>query len=262
MVQDLNYKLNKIGVIALSVFREYIRNKGVITISSLFFFVLIVSHAIASGSPGSSQRIIQTFGLFAFGFFGIISNIFLGSNLIAQIKQKYYRLILSRPVKRSVWVLGIFTGIALLLLTVYTLMAVVWLFLLWANSILITGVHIAALGFIFGEWLVLAAASLFFAAFTSPLLHGFFVICLFFSGHMSEDLYLFAGKFSGIFYQKILIGLFYCIPNFELLNFRSSVIYGERLAVNAVFNGVMVVVMWVLVFLAASILIFSHRKDL
>ena len=117
-----------------------------------------------------------------------------------------------------------------------------------------------ALGFIFGEWMLLAAFSLFFASFTSPLLHNFFLIGITFLGHWSNDLRLFAENTANLWLNNILMGLFYTLPNLEALNFREAALYDQMVRFSLILQGAGVLLAWSMTAFVAANLIFHKRK--
>lgn len=87
--------------IALNTFRELARNKILYMI--VFFGIALIgfSLVLATLSLGQSDKIVADFGLAMVEIFGIISVIFIGSQLLfREIEGKTVYLILSKPVVR------------------------------------------------------------------------------------------------------------------------------------------------------------------
>ena len=138
--------------------------------------LILVSLVFGQMAVGGRVRVIQNMGFWVIGLWGLFSVLYLGSNIISQeLKHHTIYMILSRPVNRSVFLLGKFTGMLIVLFLIFLLLSLIWLGLLLLEGIDISPMHLIALGFILGEWVLLAAMSLFFASFTSPLLHNFFL---------------------------------------------------------------------------------------
>ena len=252
--------LRKLSAIGFNVWRETIRNRGIFTLSVFFILFLFSSHVVGAAAMINSDRIVQTMGAFCFGLFGILSNIYLGNILIQDITKKRLNIILTRPVSRSMFLTGKFFGMALVLATVFGIAAAAWIFLLRINEVTIKPAHGWILIFFYGEWLIIAASSIFFAAFTSPLLHAFFVFFFTFFGHYSWDLVLYSTTQTNIALKQLFVWLYYIIPNLEQINFRKHMLYESPIAVESILSGAGLVLLWVTVLLSGACIIFSKRN--
>jgi ABC-type transport system involved in multi-copper enzyme maturation permease subunit len=79
----------------------------------VFFGVILIvfSLLLASLSLGQKDKIILDFGLAMIEVFGIVSVVFVGSQILfKEIEGKTIYLILSKPIKRSAFILGKFIG--------------------------------------------------------------------------------------------------------------------------------------------------------
>ena len=85
---------------------------------------------------------------------------------------------------------------------IFCLLVLIWVILMYFNKIPLTMSHAWALIFIFGEWILISSFSLFFASFTTPVLHNFFLVGLSFLGHYSNDLRLFADNASVVWLKQ------------------------------------------------------------
>lgn len=156
--------------------------------------------------------------------------------------------------------LGKFFGMSLVLASAFALLSGAWVVLLLSKGIALRAAHFWALGFIFGEWLMLAAMSLFFASFTSPLLHNFFLISVSFLGHWSNELKIFADNAKTEFLKHLLNTLYYILPNLEALNFREAAVYNDVIGHTLIWQGALVLLGWTVTALVAANLIFMQRR--
>jgi len=148
----------------------------------------------------------------------------------------------------------------LVLFSAFCLLAAAWLALMQFKAVPLTSRHFWALIFIFGEWILLAAFSIFFASFTSPLLHNFFLVGVTFLGHWSNDLRLFAENADTIWIKKLLKGIYYVLPNLEALNFREAALYNEIISSALMIEAAGVLICWISAVLIAANIIFVRRK--
>ncbi len=251
----------QIRAIAVNVWRESIRNRSlhILTGSALVF--LCFSLVLGEMAVGGRERIVQNAAFWMFGTWGLFATIYLGANII---KQEYQRrtvyLILSRPVTRFAFLTGKFLGIVLVLMCIFGSLFLFTVLIFKIAPVQITTMHIIALLFIFGEWILLAAMTIFFAAFTSPVLQALFMVGIYFTSHWSKDLYIFASNSQDIFLKNTLNIIYYTLPNLEALNFRAEALYARVVPHQLFFEGALVLICWIAVFFTAANLIFSARR--
>jgi ABC-type transport system involved in multi-copper enzyme maturation permease subunit len=195
------------------------------------------------------------------GIWGLIAVLYLGSGIIKhEIQRKTVYLVLSRPVGRPTFMLGKYFGMVLVLMSAFGLLSAAWVLIVTSRGIHLTPMHFWALGFILGEWMLLSAISLFFASFTSPMLHNFFLISISFLGHWSNELKIFADNASTEVLKTLLNTLYYLLPNLEALNFRAAAIYGDVVGQAVIWQGALVLCGWTATALIAANLIFLQRR--
>ncbi len=254
-------KLKQIKSIALNVVKETLRNNTfmIMMISALLVFAL--SHVLGNMAIGAQERVIQSTGFWVIGVWGLIGAVNLGSNAITdEIRRKTLYIILSRQVSRTVFMIGKFTGLILVLMILFFAISFAFILQIYLYGFDITSAHWIALTFIFLEWIVLGAFSIFFASFTSSLLSAFFLTSLYIIGHWGRSFYILAENTDNMLVKKGVLYLYYLLPNFELLNFRTAVLYNEPVAVDLMFGGVLLTFGWTLTMLISGILIFNFRR--
>lgn len=254
---------SQIRALALNVWREAVRDKlvQILTASgcALMLFTLALGHMFIGGRA----RVLLSTGFWIMGIWGLMAVLYLGSGILkGEFQRKTVYLILSRPVGRATFLLGKYAGMLMVLGTIFLVLSVFWLVLLVSKSVPLGATHAFALLFIFGEWVLLAALSLFFASFTSPILHNFFLVGVTFLGHWSNDLRLFSENAKNIFLKNLLKLIYTVLPNLEALNFREEAIYNTAIKTELIGDALMVLLLWIIAVLAAANLIFLKRKIL
>ncbi|MDD5197372.1 MAG: hypothetical protein PHN60_00765 [Candidatus Gracilibacteria bacterium] len=246
--------------IALNTFRELARNKILYMI--VFFGIALIgfSLVLATLSLGQSDKIVVDFGLAMVEIFGIISVIFIGSQLLfREIEGKTVYLILSKPVARGDFILGKFFGFAAILF-----------FIIFIQSIISTGVFFVAdtplsllvftsIGFIYLKLLLLFAIILFFSTFISPLLSILLVMGVYIISHSvttMTDMALRSGNQILFYFSKALMVIF---PNFEALNIKSLI--GTPIALNPSFFAINILhaLLYLGLILTFAVLIFNRK---
>lgn len=251
----------QIKALAVNVWREATRDRLILLLVGSGVLMMMVSLVLGQMMVGGQNRILQDMGFWILGMWGLIAVLYLGSGVIKhELQRKTVYLVLSRPVDRPTFMLGKFCGMALVLASAFGLLTAAWLLLLVSKGVDLTASHFWALCFIFGEWMLLAALSLFFASFTSPLLHNFFLISVYFLGHWSNELKIFADNAKTETLRVLLNTLYYLLPNLEALNFREAALYNDVIAHTVIWQGALVLFGWTATALIAANLIFMQRR--
>ena len=225
----------------------------------LFLFIYTLGFMVT----GAMAHTVQTSFFWLVGTWGLVSAVVLGAGLVdREIQHKTHYMVLSRQVGRSSFILGKFIGLVSMMTCLFVPLVLVGAGYLKLSHIDLHFSHWLTLGFLLLEWFVLAGFSLLLASFTSHLFHTIFLIGIYYLGHWTEAIYVFASKVESFFLGKILFSLYYLIPNLELLNFRSFAIYGIPLGGEPIFYPFMTGILWIGFSLFWGIIIFNHRRIL
>ncbi|EKD30304.1 MAG: hypothetical protein ACD_78C00094G0001 [uncultured bacterium (gcode 4)] len=246
--------------IALNTFRELARNKILYMI--VFFGIALIgfSLVLASLSLGQSDKIVVDFGLAMVEIFGIISVIFIGSQLLfREIEGKTVYLILSKPVARRDFILGKFLGFAAILFFIIFIQSIISMVVFLIANTPLSMLLFASIGFIYIKLLLLFAIILFFSTFISPLLSILLVMGVYIISHSittMTDMAIRSGNQILFYFSKILMVVF---PNFEALNIKSLI--GTTLVLNPSFFAINIVhaLLYLAVILTFAVLIFNRK---
>ena len=254
--------LSQTKALAINVWREAVRDRLLHILVGSGTILIVFSQVLGEMAVGGRERVIQNIGFWVLGIWCLLAILYLGSNILKrEFQRKTVYLVLSRPVTRPTFLIGKYWGMLMVLATMFILLAFVWLVMLQFNEIPIRSQHGWALAFIFGEWVLLAAVSLFFACFTSPLLHNFFLIGISFLGHWSNDLRILADQITEPLWMKqVLKSIYYVLPNLEALNFRGEALYNIYISPSLLGQGGIVWFCWTASILVAANLVFMQRK--
>ena len=254
---------SQVWALALNVWREAVRDQLLYILTGSGVFLLLTSLVLGEMFIGDRERVVINTGFWVLGMWGLIAVLYLGSNIVKrEITNHTVYLVLSRPVSRTVFLIGKYTGMLLVLLSTFGLLASVFLVLISMGPLPITRQHLLAFSFILGEWFLLAAFSLFFASFTSPLLHNFFLVGLAFLGHWSNDLRIFAQNVETVWIKRLLEITYYILPNLEALNFREAALLSRQIPAPLIIEGALVLLGWIMIALIAGIFLFARRGRL
>ncbi len=250
--------------IARNAFREAVRDRVLYNLV-LFVLVLIVSAIFVSElSAGEEAKITVDLGLSAMLLFGVFIAIFVGVGLVyKEIERRTLYAILSKPVTRIEFTIGKYLGLCLtLLVNVLIMGAGLSLALLYIRrgwDPLIVRVWPAIL-LIYVELMIITAVAMLFSSFSSPALSALLTFFIFVIGHFSSDLKMLSHSTGSAPTRWLFAALYYGLPNLANYNLIVVASHGllpaPRLAILAVAYGLI----YVVVLLAATTLIFSRRN--
>ena len=253
--------------LALNTLRETIRDK-ILYVILIFALLMISSGALLSKLSMNQQgKIVLDLGLSAISIFGLIITIFVGTNLLSkEIDKKTIYLLISKPIRRSDFILGKYIGLGLTLFIIVLAMSIAFYGVLWytlrsfdvdlmswlPNSAM-------ALILIYVEMMLLTAAAIFFSTFATPVMGAMFTLGLYFIGHLSNDIVQF-GKLTGQeSLARITELLFYILPDLERLNLK-NVLINQPVSLEAFGSSLAYGLLYILGLLILSMFIFEGRE--
>jgi Cu-processing system permease protein len=252
--------MRKIQVIAMTTFRELIREKFFLVIVFVAIFLIALSVLLGELSFDESQKILADIGLTAVQVASLGIALFTGSYMISrEIEKQTCLLMLSRPITRTQFLLGKFSGIVLLisLLNVTLPLALLALLNRWDLF-----PHMAEI--ILSVWLealVVLALVFMFSVVLRPVLSVMVGVVAFLCGSWLEDMSYFAKKTHDTFFTAASEGIKWILPNFYRFNWKNYFFLEKGLPSADIGQLVLHYVPWIVMLLVISIVIF-RRKDI
>ncbi len=157
--------------IAKNTFKEIVRNRFLYLI--LFFACVFILFSLALGklTIGETEKVIVDFGLGMIEIFGLIGVLFVGSQLLfKEVEGKTIFLILSKPIRRQDFILGKFFGFSGTIFLIVFFQSILYLAVLYFQSIEITNLILWALVFTFLKLEILLAIVFFFSTFMGNMM--------------------------------------------------------------------------------------------
>lgn len=265
--------MNKIIAVALNTFLETRRDK--ILYSFFIFAIIMILSSLVFSTLSAEQyhKIVKDFGLTAISLFSILISIFLGTGLVyKEIEKKTVYNIFSKPIERYQFITGKYLGIAITILVIMLLMSLIFLgivlliqlpnksFIEYYYGGLYFNELFAALYFEYLECLVVIGIAILFSCFTSPVLALLFTFLIFAIGRFSSDIKLFANEINNNVVSIISDVLYYTIPNLEKFNIRSEAVYGGNLSLELILNTTAYALIFSLILLLLSIVVFQRKE--
>ena len=262
-----------VGVIALNVFRESVRDK---VLYNLVFFAIVLmgaSYLIGQLTAGQDVKIIKDLGLAATSVFGLFIAVFIGIGLVSkEVEKRSIYSLLAKPIERYHLVIGKYLGLVLTLAVNLAVMAAalyaVLAYMAWtAQPSAAAGWERPALDvamlkaflLTFFELAIVTAIAVFFSTFSTPILSAAFTFGLFVAGRFSADLRNFNQVIESPLANALTTGLYWILPNLSPFDVRAEVIHGIPVTAGYVALTAGYGLLYVGAVLVAAILVFSRR---
>jgi Cu-processing system permease protein len=262
-----------VGAVAVSVFRESVRDK--VFYNLVLFAVLLIgaSYLLGQLTAGQDVKIIKDLGLAATSLFGLFIAVFIGIGLVwKEVDRRSIYALLSKPIRRTEFILGKYLGLVLTLLVNVSMMTVaLYAVLAYMGWVAPANVRLAweapaadpwlleAVLLIFVELALLTAVALFFSTFSSPMLSAALTFGLFVVGHFDADLRNFESVVSGRAPAYLARGVYYLLPNLAPFDVKALVVHGQHVAAGYVLATVGYAALYTAALLVGAMLIFSRR---
>jgi len=246
--------------IALNTFKESIRDKvlyGLVVFGTIF---IGASRILKPLTIGEELKITKDIGLASISFFGLLIAVFVGTRLVYQeMEKKTIYTIIPKPVERWQFLLGKYIGLVLVIATVVVIMTL-WVFIvLFVTTGRFDSNLLLAISYIFLELMVVTAIALFFSTFTTYIASGIFIFMLYFVGHLTRDILVFAEKTSSKFIMIFSHIIYFFLPNLSNFNIKGEVVHNVPIDRSFLFFSLSYGLIYIIFLLLVSIIIFQQR---
>jgi ABC-type transport system involved in multi-copper enzyme maturation permease subunit len=262
-----------IGHVAVNVFKESVRDKVLYNLVAFATLLIAVSYLLGQLTAGQDVKIVKDLGLAAIATFGLLIAVFIGIGLVwKEVDRRSIYSLLSKPIRRSEFILGKYAGLALtLFVNVAIMTAALYAVLAYMNTQFPEAVRaswpapatdpgmLRAIALIFFELLLVTAIALFFSTFSGPFLSAALTFGLWVIGHFNADLRNFEAVVESRAAAYLARGLYYVLPNFGAFDIKTQVVHALPVPGSYVVATVAYAVVYIALLLAAAIVIFSRR---
>ena len=181
--------LGRIWAIALNTFREAARIRVLYGIVVLVVGANLLAIVLGRMSIHEEDRVARDIGLAGISLFGSLTAIFLGVFLLyTEVQRRTIHAIVSKPIERWEFVVGKYTGMAVVLTFLVVLFAAAMIGMLLWQHVGISGAVIRAIVLAWVEVLTVAAIAIFFSSFSTPFLSGIFALAMWTIGRVTPDI--------------------------------------------------------------------------
>jgi ABC-type transport system involved in multi-copper enzyme maturation permease subunit len=217
-----------IWLIARNTFREATRDRLLVGVFVAGLLLFVATQVLSPLALGEGRRLIVDLGLSGISLLGLLMVLLVATSLVAkEIERRTIFNLLSRPIRRSSYLIGKWAGLCGALWTVAAglgLALVVLLALRGERGLalpVMQGVYFASL-----ELGVITAVAVLFSALSTPVLSSLYTLGFFLVGSWSYDLRAFAQGFPPGLRQSIE-ALACVVPNLPVFNTRSLAAAGQ-----------------------------------
>jgi ABC-type transport system involved in multi-copper enzyme maturation permease subunit len=259
--------------IAISVFRESVRDK--VFYNLVLFAVLMMASSFLIGqlTAGQDVKIIKDLGLAATSMFGLFMAVFIGIGLVSkEVERRSIYSLLAKPIARYQLVLGKYCGLTLTLAANMAVMAValysVLAYMAWGvtpearaawDAPALDPALLKAMVLIFAELMLVTALALFFSTFSSPMLSAALTVGLYIVGHFSADLRNFRQVVDSPGAAAVARGLYWVLPNLAQFDIKSDVVHGIHVPLGYLAITGAYAALYITMLLTIAALVFSRR---
>ena len=265
--------MRTIGHIAVNVFKESVRDKVLYSIVAFAVILIAVSYLLGQLTAGQDLKIIKDLGLASIATFGLLIAVFIGIGLVwKEVERRSIYGLLSKPIRRSEFILGKYLGLVLTLLVNVSVMTAAFYVVLayegWAADPVnrqawpappMDPALLAAVALILVELMLVTAIALFFSTFSSPFLSAVLTLGLWVIGHFNADLRNFENVVHSRAAAWLARGFYYVLPNFDAFDIKAQVVQGQHVAASYVALSVLYGTAYLALVLIGAVAIFSRR---
>ncbi|MFB6262576.1 MAG: ABC transporter permease, partial [Bradymonadaceae bacterium] len=259
-VERFVYGFRAVRAMATNTFRASVRSRVFIALLIFCAGIMLSSLLLGALSLHNELRVTTDVTLFASTIFSAAITIYVTIDLLhTEIDRHTIHTILSKPVRRWQFVLGKFLGILALMAAIVAL-----LFGFAATLVALQGGTITlelgyAFALIYLQIVILTAAAMLFASYSSPLLSGLFAAAVFVLGHLHEQLETLASTFEGAWLRRLADVLEHVVPDLASLNLTVELVRDIPVPSDYLLTAVWYASSYAAIALFGAMIVFSNR---
>jgi ABC-type transport system involved in multi-copper enzyme maturation permease subunit len=265
--------MRPVGIIALNVFRESVRDKVLYNLVLFAIVLMGASYLIGQLTAGQDLKIIKDLGLAAASVFGLFIAVFIGIGLVSkEVEKRSIYSLLAKPIERRHVVVGKYLGLVLTLAVNLSVMAValyvVLAYMRWmAPPMAAAGWErpaldpqlLKAFALTFCELAIVTAIALFFSTFSTPMLSAALTFGVFVAGRFSADLRNVNQVIESPIANAFTTGLYWMLPNLAPFDVRAQVVHGSAVPASYIALIAGYAALYITALLVAAAAVFARR---
>ena len=220
-------------VIGKNTFQESLRLRSYQIILIFALLLLGSSQLLSFLTPADQLKMIKDVSLSGIEFFGMLLAIFASMTALrSEFETNTISTLLSKPLKRSDFILGKFLGMAMVITLSVAMMSAVFIGLILLKQHSFETSLFSALFLIWAEMMVIIAITLAVAAFASTAFTLIFVLFLFLVGHLTGYGLSVSEQMKNPVMHVIVRFFYKIIPNFESFAIRDQIVVGGTVSIS------------------------------
>lgn len=246
--------------ITLNTFKEIIRNKFLYVIIFFWIVFILFSLILSEITIWDASKIIIDFGLATIEIFWLIWVLFIGSQLLfKEIEWKTIFLILSKPIKRSDFIIGKFLWFSIVVFLILFFEAILFLGMLFFREIEISNLVIWSLINSFLKLEIVLSLVFFFSSFMWSFMTIIVTVLIYLLWHSYSLVLNLAYKWENTFIIYLSKWIWILFPQFEALNTKDLIWNFTNLSNTLLFTNLSVSLLYIAVLIILTNLIFSKK---
>jgi ABC-type transport system involved in multi-copper enzyme maturation permease subunit len=251
---------SRILALAGNTVREAVRHRLLYALAGFAVLLIAAGVLLSTLSYVERERILQDIGLGAIRGFGAMIAIFVGVGLIhKEVERRTIQTILSKPVRRTEFLLGKYAGMVATLWLQLAVMALAFTIVSFATDAPVGAGHVAALGLAGVEFALLLGVATLFSSFTTPMLASLFSAGFYVVGHLTRNLRELGAQSGVPSVERATAAIHRILPDLESLNLSVQAVHGLPIAAAEVWLPVVYAALYVSVLLTLASFIFERR---
>jgi Cu-processing system permease protein len=266
--------MRAIGLVALHVFRDSVRDKVLYSILVFAVLLFAMSYLLGQLTGGQDIKIVKDLGLAAMSLFGLFIAVFIGIGLVArEIDRRSIYAVLAKPVRRQEFIVGKYFGLLGTLMVNLAVMTVafyaVLAYLQWifpedvikaaaappVDPRLLLGVAMIAC-----ELALVTAVALFWSSFSSNALVSIgLTLGLYIAGQFGADLKNLQTVIDSPVAASVARAVYYVLPNFAAFDIKAQVVHALPVSPAYLWFTAGYAALYIALLLTAAVVIFSRR---
>ena len=249
------------AALALNGFREARRNRVTLVVGMFALALLGCATLVTVITVYTFYRVLTDVGLGVMSVMLVLLAIFLSSGLLSrEIERRTVFLIVTKPVSRSLFLLGRLAGNMLTLTVLLLGMAGVFcLEMMMMYRVGITSSQLVAIGVLWFELLLLSSFGFVMSSFSSQIVSAVVTTGIYFAGHLANDIYTISSRSRSALIQVVGKVTYYLLPNLSRLNYRPQASYAMSIAPANVLSSIAYGSAYAAVLVALAIVLFNRR---
>lgn len=249
-----------IVAIALNTFREAVRDRILYLMLAFALVMIVASRYLSMLTIGSEVKIVKDVGLSAISVFGVLTSIFVGVSLVfKEIDKRTIYTLLAQPVRRWEFVVGKYTGLALVLTMNVAAMSAVLLALVATYGESPVPILPAVL-LILVELLVVTAFAILFSTYTNPILAALGTVVVYGVGHLIWSFELLGRRLPEGPGRAVCEVLYWVLPNFDRLDVKALAVHGIAVEPSYLAGGALYGLGYATAVLVVACVVFERRE--